>query len=222
MTESQRPFVSADQQEKSGVVSAPNRRSLCAYISEWRAKRLLRRALRLAEEPILVLQISQAPTLYWSVLTEHRNRVILAASPGANSLQDDHRRLPGRIANQIKVATAPFDYSEIGSDSVDCVVMADIPPFPEWSAATFELLANLHRITRDTVIFLVRTAQQRDAAERSGEPARSSSSHSKSMENEFRRVGFAQLGHYKFAPGLDGRRLYVLRKEHNATMLLGV
>lgn len=189
-------------------------------IAEWRAKRLLRRALRLAEEPILVLQIAQAPTLYWSVLTEHRNRVILSASTGSNSLQDDHRRLPGKIASRIKVAAAPFDYSEIGTDSVDCVVMADIPPIQEWSAATTEMLTHLHRITRDTVIFLVRAAQGRNPDATSAPMPQPGLSPAKNMESEFRRMGFSQLAHYKFAPGLDGRRLYVLRKEHTG-MLLG-
>lgn len=208
MTNPQRPVILAQQRENAHVVRKPCAFKWFAAFAQWRAKWLLRRALRVAEEPILVLQLSEAPGTFWAVLAEHKNRVLLSASPLSDALLAIHGGLPCQIASRIKLIPAPLDYSAIGSDSVDCIVASDFPPLAEWTPADIDNLANLHRVTRDTVILFTRVVCGTKG------PARTARApvDSKGVEHEFQRIGFSQLAHYSFIPGMEPIRVYVLRK----------
>lgn len=208
MTNPQRPVILAQQRENARVVRKPCAFKWFAVFAQWRAKWLLRRALRVAEEPILVLQVSTAPGTFWAVLAEHKNRLVLSASPLSDALLAVHGRLPCQVADRIKLIPAPLDYSAIGSDSVDCIVASDLPPLAEWTPADIDNLANLHRVTRDTVILFTRVVC---GTKRPTRTARAPVD-SKGVEHEFQRIGFSQLAHYSFIPGMDPMRVYVLRK----------
>ncbi|WP_152223513.1 hypothetical protein [Pseudomonas sp. SCB32] len=221
MNEPQRPFASAGHRENDGVASNTLSAFLRTRIAEWRKKRLLRLALRVAEEPILMLEVSQSPGTFWPVLLEHSNRIIVATSPATDSLLAAHQKLPSAMTQRIKTMPEPMDYSELGAGSVDCILISEVPP-TDCNAATIRLLDQLHPVTRDTVILFARVGRQRSLNE-AGQACpcgASPSSHSvtpnptsaKALEQAFQRVGFSQIKHYNFLPGMDGIRVYVLRK----------
>ncbi len=220
MNEPQRLFASAGHRENDGVASNTLRAFLRTRIAEWRKKRLLRLALRVAEEPILMLEVSQSPGAFWPVLLEHSNRIIVATSPAADSLLAAHQKLPTAMMQRIKAMPGPLDYAELGAGSVDCILIPEVPP-TECNAATLRLLDQLHPVTRDTVILFARVGRRpTNEADQPCPCGTSSESHSatpnsnsaKGLEQAFQRVGFSQIKHYNFLPGVDGIRVYVLRK----------
>ena len=221
MNEPQRPFASAGHRENDGVASNTLSAFLRTRIAEWRKKRLLRLALRVAEEPILMLEVSQSPGAFWPVLLEHSNRIIVATSPAADSLLAAHQKLPNAMTRRIKTMPGPLDYSELGDGSVDCILISEVPP-TDCNAATIRLLDQLHPVTRDTVILFARVGRQRslDDTQQPCPCDSGSESHvavppptsAKALEQAFQQVGFSQIKHYNFLPGVDGIRVYVLRK----------
>ena len=221
MNEPQRLFASAGDRKNDGVANHTLRAYLRTRIAEWRNRRLLRLALRVAEEPILMLDVSQSPGAFWPVLLEHGNRIIVATSPAADSLLATHQKLPNAMAQRIKAMPGPLDYSELGAGSVDCILISDVPP-TECNAATIGLLGQLHPVTRDTVILFARIGRQRSANEMEQPCPCGSDSEShvttppptsaKALEQAFQHVGFSQIKHYNFLPGVDGIRVYILRK----------
>jgi hypothetical protein len=218
MNEPQRLVATVAPRESD---SAPGRQfsaRLRARVAAWRKRRLLRLALRVAEEPILMLEVSQAPGLFWPVLTEHNNRVIVATSPAAESLLEAHRLLPQGVTRRIRVMPGPLDYAELRPASVDCILLAEIPP-SECNANTLRLLSQLHHVTRDSAILFARVGSQRPAPQagaacRCGDShaVAAEASHARALEQEFLRIGFSQIRHYNFTPGSDGVRVYILRK----------
>jgi len=221
MNEPQRPFASAGHRKNDGVASNTFSAYLRTRIAEWRKKRLLRLALRVAEEPILMLEVSKSPGAFWPVLLEHNNRIIVATSPATDSLLAAHQKLPQAMTQRIKAMPEPLDYSELGAGSVDCILISEVPP-TECNAATIRLLDQLHPVTRDTVILFARVGRQHSMtqADQSCPCGSASDAHSalpnptsaKALEQAFQRVGFSQIKHYNFMPGMDGIRVYVLRK----------
>ncbi|MFR0687816.1 hypothetical protein ACLUTX_00330 [Enterobacterales bacterium AE_CKDN230030158-1A_HGKHYDSX7] len=174
-------------------------------LSQWRRERLLRLALRRAEEPILVLEVAQLPGATWPVLLEHRNRIIVATGPCVESLQQAHQRLPMAMKRRIRDLPAPQDPPELRARSVDCLLLPDIPP-GVCNAPNIRLLNQWIPVTRDSVILFARVSHRSSTG-----PAPDFSS-AWALEREFQRLGFAQISHCNWVPGMDGVRIYILRK----------
>lgn len=185
---------------------------------KWRKKRLLRLALRVAEEPILMLDVSQAPGFYWPVLMEHANRVVVAMSPIAAPLQSAQRALSNTWTRRIRAMPGPQDYTDLAAGSVDCILLGDIPPMT-CNQANVSLLEKVRHATRDTAILFARVGHRLPTSKEkvctcgtAPHPINPQSSNPRSLEKEFLRIGFNQIRHFSFAPGMDGLRVYVLRK----------
>lgn len=215
MNEPQRLFAFAEHRQTDGVAGKTFSAFLRTRIAEWRKRRLLRLALRIAEEPILVLEVSQSPGDAWPVLLEHSNRVIVATSPATDVLLAAYQRLPSPLTQRIKAVPGPLDDTELHAGSVDCVLISEVPSRP-CNAANIRLLEQLLPMTRDTVILFAWVGHQRSKNPCScGSDGHSDASHAtsaKALKQQFQRVGFSQIRHYNFIPGVDGVRVYILRK----------
>lgn len=219
MNEPQRLSASAEHHENGGVASGTLSAFLRTRIADWRKKRLLRLALRIAEEPILMLEVSQSPGGFWPVLMEHNNRIIVATSPASDSLLAAHRKLPSGMNQRIKTLPGPVDYAELRAGSVDCILISEVPS-SSCNAANIRLLGQLSRVTRDTVILFARVGSRSSLSGAIPPCTCSADQHAlmpdstsaKALEQEFQRVGFSQIKHYNFTPGVAGVRVYILRK----------
>lgn len=214
MNESQRLYSCAGHHSNDSVGGKPSSVGICKQFITWRIRRLLRLALRVAEEPILVLELSDTPGFFWPVLLEHRNRIIISSSP--TDTPEAYQEPPLIFFGRIRRLPAPFDYAELRKDSVDCVLIS-LPSLHEWEDGDIETLETIQKITRDTVILF------------SGFPLDSGAGHGKhranqklhigmnrlnDMKSRLQAIGFFSIGNYGLLPALNSPSVHILRKSH--------
>jgi len=219
MNEPQRLFAPSPSHEHDALAGRSCSGGLCQRIRQWRQKRLLRLALRMAEEPILMLEVSQSPGAAWPVLLEHSNRIIVATCPSIDSLEQAHQRLPEAMKRRIRDLPALQEQAELRKGSVDCLLLPEIPQ-SACNRQNIRLLNQWIPVTRDSVILFVRVDHSGPAVSASvscpcgpdPHPGGPDFASARSLEREFQRLGFSHIHHYNLIPGVDGVRVYILRK----------
>ena len=218
MNDPQRLFASTPHPDDGSLAENSFGGGLCRRILQWRQRRLLRLALRLAEEPILMLEVSQSPGAAWPVLLEHGNRIIVATCPSIDSLAQAHQKLPEAMKRRIRELPAPQEQAELRKGSVDCLLLPEIPQ-TACNRQNIRLLNQWISVTRDSVILFARVSHSSPviAAEPcpcgpEPHPGGPDFACSRSLEREFQRLGFSHIHHYNVIPGADGVRVYILRK----------
>lgn len=218
MNDPQRLFTPASRHQADAPARGSSGGGLCQRIRQWREKRLLRLALRMAEEPILMLEVSQSPGASWPVLLEHSNRIIVATCPSGDSLADAHRKLPEAMKRRIRDLPAPLEGAELRKGSVDCLLLPEIPR-TACNSRNVRLLNQWIPVTRDSVILFARIGHSNSLDDTQPCPCGSDPhpigpdfANARALEREFQRLGFSQIHHCNVIPGVDGVRIYVLRK----------
>ncbi|WP_448681753.1 hypothetical protein [Pseudomonas nicosulfuronedens] len=218
MNEPQRLFATAPHRENDAPAGKSFGSGIRQRIRQWREKRLLRLALRMAEEPILVLEVSQSPGSAWPVLLEHSNRIIVATCPSTDSLEEAHQKLPEAMKRRIRDLPPPQDHTELRKGSVDCLLLPEIPRSP-CNVPNIRLLNEWISVTRDSVILFARVGHPASAKDiqpcpcgSDPHPSGPDFASARALEREFLRLGFSQIRHYNVVPGVDGVRIYILRK----------
>ncbi len=164
---------------------------LAQRLGFWREKQLIRKALKLAGEPTLVLDLSRITGLYWPVLAEHSSRVIIAAADGLAQFEARLQRHAPPQRERIRVLQTAALAIGLPDGAVDCVLC--MRPADEDSRRT-AFLRELHRVTRDTVILAIGT-DRFDPCQR-----------------DLTTAGFRLVCRLDFLPLCAPRRLAVLRK----------
>lgn len=170
----------------------------------WRKARLVRRALRQADEPNLVLDLSHETGSFWPVLAEHGNRVILAATASPESLSAALGAQPAAVAARIKGIQGGAATIQLHDNAVDSIFCMGLLPLLAKVDQRLAILRELRRVTRDTLIV---SLQLDGCRQRGGGVKRTT------IEEEIGRVGFDIVGRYGFLPGYSTLWVYVLRKE---------
>jgi len=202
-------FAERAGQEHARVCADTRPPKLLRRLALWRDERLVRRALKIAGEPGLILDLACGSGRFWPVLAEHSNRVIVASDNSQDML--DHARThhaPG-LLKRIKTFQGSAFSIGLSANAVDCIFCLELfrhVPTPEGRLA---LLAEFHRVSRDTVIVSVKS----DSGYKAAMPALTTvGSHRTQVEAEFRQAGFKVLSQQEFMPGSAMWRVYVLRK----------
>lgn len=162
------PFAGRDDRAFPDTRPRGRLSRLARGLSHWRERQLIRSALALADEPTLVLDLHGADGQYRPVLAEKPNRVIIAANSAA-----------GLIA--------------LPDGAVDCVVCMRPLDGMGGSGNHLDLLHELSRVTRDTVILSLKND---DGGQ---------------VRQAFAAAGFRVLGHFNFLPLDSMRRIVALR-----------
>ena len=157
----------------------------------WREKQLIRKTLKLAGEPTLVLDLSRVTGLYWPVLAEHPSRVIIAAADSPAQLEARLLRHPLPQRERIRVMQATALAVSLPDGAVDCVFC--MRSLDENNRRT-AFLRELHRVTRDTVILAIRA------------------DHFGPCQKDLAAAGFRLVGRFDFLPLCSARRIAGLRK----------
>ncbi|MFV9681312.1 methyltransferase domain-containing protein [Pseudomonas sp. NY15367] len=193
-------------------------------LSHWRDVQVARRALQLADQPNLVLDLPCGAGRFWPMLCEQPNRVILAADNSADMLATARAaQAPEVVARVNSFRTSAFAI-DLGANAVDCIFCIRLLHHIESAEHRLAILREFHRVSRDTVIVSLwvdgnykawkrRRLEARRAAQ--GRAAQNQNRFvvpRKTLEDEFRQAGFAILGHLDFLPGYAMWRTYVLRK----------
>ena len=198
---------------------------LSRRLSHWRDVQVARRALQMADEPNLVLDLPCGAGRFWPMLCEQPNRVIFAADNSADMIATARAaQAPEVVARVNSFRTSAFDI-DLGANAVDCIFCIRLLHHIESAEHRLAILREFHRVSRDTVIVSLwvdgnykawkrrRLEASRVAQGRAAENQNRFVVARSAVEREFHHAGFSILGHLDFLPGYAMWRTYVLRKE---------
>ena len=198
---------------------------LARRLSHWRDVQVARHALKLADQPNLVLDLPCGAGRFWPMLCEQPNRVIFAADNSVDMLATARAaQVPEVVARVNSFRTSAFDI-DLGDNAVDCIFCIRLLHHIESSEHRLAVLREFHRVSRDTVILSLWVDGNYKAWKRSRLEARRAAEGRATqnqnrfvvpravIEREFRTSGFDIIGHLDFLPGYAMWRTYVLRKE---------
>lgn len=193
-------------------------------LSHWRDVQVARRALQMADQPNLVLDLPCGAGRFWPMLCEQPNRVILAADNSADMLATARAaQAPEVVARVNSFRTSAFAI-DLGDNAVDCIFCIRLLHHIESAEHRLAILREFHRVSRDTVIVSLwvdgnyKAWKRRRLEARRAAQGRAAQNQNRfvvarsTVEEEFRQAGFAILGHLDFLPGYAMWRTYVLRK----------
>lgn len=202
----------------------PQPYGLSGRLAHWRDEQLARQALKIAGEPGLVLDLPSGAGRFWGVLTEHSNRVVLAADVSTEMLAIGEAAFPAEKLKRIKTfQTSPLSI-ELSANAVDCIFCMRLFHHVADRDDRAAILREFHRVTRDTVIIGLWVdgnikSWRRKRMERvraTIEPGVLRMNRfvvgRTQIESEFASAGFQILGHHDVLPGYAMWRVYVLQK----------
>jgi SAM-dependent methyltransferase len=200
-------------------------KSLKLRLTRWRDERMALRALKIAGQPNLILDLPCGNGRFWPLLAGHPNRLILAGDQNAEQLAVFHAHHPAEIALQVRTFQATPGALELGENAVDCIFCMRYLQHLGTADQRLALLREFHRVTRDTLIVSLwvdgnfkawrrhRLEQSRIAEGVDGPRQNRFVVARSTIEAEFRSVGFRILSRQDLLPGYAMWRVYVLRKE---------
>lgn len=174
----------------------------------WREKRLVRRALKVAGEPGLVLDVACGAGRFWPVLIEHGNRVILAADPSQKMLDHAKTHHPAPVLARIQMFKSSVFSIELSENAVDSIFCMQLFHHVNDSEHRLAILREFHRVSRDTLILSVHVGRPAGLC---GENQRVVVSKNE-IEAQFVQAGFSILKQYDVVPSCSLGRIYIVRK----------
>lgn len=194
-------------------------------LSNWRDQNLARRALQLAGDPAVVLDLPCGAGRFWPMLAEREDRRILAADNSAEMIATACRAQSPEIVARVRTfQTSAFDI-DLDDQTVDCIFCMRLLHHVADPAHRLAMLREFHRVSRDTVIVSLwvdgnlKAWRRRRLEERRARRDGTQANQNRfivaraSIEAEFRQAGFSILGHHDFLPGYAMWRVYTLRKQ---------
>ncbi|WP_044873613.1 class I SAM-dependent methyltransferase [Pseudomonas sp. LFM046] len=193
-------------------------------LSNWRNHQLARRALSLADEPGLVLDLPCGTGRFWPLLAEKPNRVIIGADNSEQMLRVATEFQPPDVVRRVRLLqTSAFSIQlpENAVDSIFCMRLLHRIGDP---ARRMTLLRECRRVTRDSLIISLWVdgnykAWRRRRLESQRQLRRGEQGYphrfvipAATAEAEFREAGFAIQEHLDLLPFYAMWRVYVLRK----------
>lgn len=198
---------------------------LARRVSHWRDVQVARHALKLADEPNLVLDLPCGAGRFWPMLSEQPNRVILAADNSADMLATAKAAQPADVVARVRTFQTSAFAIDLSDNAVDCIFCIRLLHHIESAEHRLAILREFHRVSRDSLIVSLwvdgnykawkrsRLEQRRIREGRAPQTANRFVIPRTVIESEFRQAGFAIIGHQDFLPGYALWRTYTLRKE---------
>ncbi|MDR1423231.1 MAG: class I SAM-dependent methyltransferase [Azoarcus sp.] len=202
-----------------------HRDGLTRRLSHWREMRLARRALKLAGDPNLVLDLPCGAGRFWPMLCEQPARVILAADNSADMLAVARDAQPLETVARVNAFQTSAFAIGLDDGAVDCIFCIRLLHHVASAEHRLCILREFHRVSRDTVVLSLWVDGNYKAWKRrrleacrtaEGKAAQSQNRFIVSrvtIEEEFRQAGFRIIANLDFLPGYAMWRTYVLRKE---------
>ncbi|MDR0210657.1 MAG: class I SAM-dependent methyltransferase [Pseudomonas putida] len=197
---------------------------LARRLSHHRDEQLARRALALAGEPGLVLDLPCGAGRFWPLLAEKPNRVIIGADNSADMIETACTSQPPEVVARVRpLQTSAFaiDLPDNAVDSIFCMRLFHHIGDP---AHRKTILSEFHRVSRDSVILSLwvdgnfKAWRRKKLEQRRSAKAAQDSYQNRfvlpvdTIENEFVTAGFRIQDRLDFLPFYAMWRVYVLRK----------
>ncbi|MFD2642221.1 class I SAM-dependent methyltransferase [Pseudomonas japonica] len=198
--------------------------SLARRLSHQRDEQLARRALTLAGEPGLVLDLPSGAGRFWPLLAEKPNRVIIGADNSAAMLETACRSQPAEIVKRVRpLQTSAFDIN-LPDNAVDSIFCMRLFHHIGEAPHRMQILREFQRVTRDSVILSLwvdgnfkawrrkKLEDRRIARGETGGYQNRFVLPAATVEAEFKAAGFRIQERMDFLPLYAMWRVYVLRK----------
>lgn len=197
---------------------------LARRLSHQRDEQMARRALALAGEPGLVLDLPSGAGRFWPLLAEKANRVIIGADNSAAMLETACASQPPEVVARVRpLQTSAFDI-DLPDNAVDNIFCMRLFHHIGEAAHRRAILSEFQRVSRDSVILSLwvdgnfkawrrKKLEQRRSARREQDcyqnrfvlPV-------ETVEEEFASAGFKIQERLDFLPFYAMWRVYLLRK----------
>ncbi|WP_223489134.1 class I SAM-dependent methyltransferase [Pseudomonas sp. A-RE-19] len=189
-------------------------------LSHWRDEQLARKALTLAGEPGLILDLPCGTGRFWPLLAEKRNRVIIGADNSKSMLKTAMQAHPAEVLKRVQpLHTSAFDIG-LPDNAVDCIFCMRLLHHIGEAEDRLAILREFERVTRDTVIVSLwvdgnfKAWKRKRAEKKRGQEGYQNRFvlPAATVEKEFEQVGFRIQEQLDFLPLYAMWRVYVLRK----------
>lgn len=202
-----------------------HRHGLSRRLSNWRDMQLARKALEIAGEPGLVLDLPCGAGRFWPVLAEKQNRVIIAADNSESMLRTAAKAQPMDIVERIELRQMSAFDTGLADNTIDTIFCMRLLHHIGDAEYRLALLSEFHRVTRETVIISLwvdgnfkawrrkRQEQKRKAQNKVQAYQNRFVLPEKTIEAEFAQAGFSIQARLDFLPLYAMWRVYVLRKQ---------
>jgi ubiquinone/menaquinone biosynthesis C-methylase UbiE len=192
---------------------------LSRRLSHWRDEQLARKALKLAGDPGLVLDLPCGAGRFWPLLAEKHNRVIIGADNSQSMLKTAMQTQPADVVKRVQpLHASAFDIA-LPDNAVDSIFCMRLLHHIGEAEQRLTILREFERVTRDSVIVSLWVdgnfkAWKRKRAEkqRGQEYQNRFVLPAATIEKEFEQVGFRIQEQLDFLPFYAMWRIYVLRK----------
>jgi len=217
------PFSGKYDREHAHYYLTKHQTGLARRLSTWREIQMARKALDLAGQPGVVLDLPCGVGRFWSLLKEKKNRTVIAADYSEDMLAVAREAHPWHQEQDIRcLQTSAFDI-DLPDSSVDSVLCMRLLHHIGSQHDRSKILQELHRVSRDTVIVSLWVDGNYKAWRRARNRARRKEHGTKKYQNrfvlprkgierEFTEAGFEIVGHIDFLPLYQMWRFYILRK----------
>lgn len=217
------PFSDKYSHEHSLNYFHKHQDGLSRRLSSWRDMQVARKALRIADEPRLVLDLPCGAGRFWPMLAEHPEREIIGADNSSGMLEVARAMQPPHLVERIQTMQTSAFAIDLPDRSVDSVFCMRLLHHIGEAEHRMTMLREMHRVTRNSVILSMwvdgnykawRRKKLEEQRARSGKecfqnrfviPA-------VTAEAEFAQAGFDVQERLDFLPGYAMWRTYVLRK----------
>lgn len=198
-----------------------HRSGLSRKLSHWRDVRIARQALKLAGQPNLVLDLPCGAGRFWPMLAEKDNRVIIGADDSAEMIAVACAGQPAEVVKRVRPLQTSAFAIDLPDNAVDSIFSMRLLHHIGESSDRMTMLREFHRVTRDSVIlslwvdgnFKAWKRRRAEASRKMYEYQNRFVIPARTIEEEFRRVGFVVQNHIDFVPLVHMSRVYILRKD---------
>ncbi|SQF96335.1 methyltransferase domain protein [Paucimonas lemoignei] len=193
-------------------------------LSHWRDEQLARKALSLAGDPGLVLDLPCGAGRFWPLLAEKPNRVIIGADNSADMLKTACAAQPADVVKRVRpLQTSAFDI-DLPDNAVDSIFCMRLLHHVGQSEHRLALLREFQRVTRDSAIVSLWVDGNFKAWKRKRLDSRRHAKNGQNsyqnrfvlpaatVEAEFEQAGFRIQERLDFLPLYAMWRVYLLRK----------
>ena len=193
-------------------------------LSHTRDEQLARRALAIAGEPGVVLDLPCGAGRFWPLLAAKHNREIIGADNSASMLEVACVAQPAEVVKRVRrLQTSAFDI-DLPDNAVDSIFCMRLLHHIGDASHRMALLREFHRVSRDSVIISLWVdgnfkawKRKRLERQRGTSPVQEGYQNrfvlpAVTVEAEFRKAGFTVQEHLDFIPLYAMWRVYVLRK----------
>ncbi|MDY7565135.1 methyltransferase domain-containing protein [Pseudomonas sp. RTC3] len=218
-------FSEKYDQEQVSQYFLKHQDGLARRLFHLRNEHLARKALSLAGEPGLVLDLPCGAGRFWPLLAEKSNRVIIGADHSADMIETACKSQSAEVVKRVRALQMSAFEIDLPDNSVDSIFCMRLLHHIGERQHRLTVLKEFYRATRETLIislwvdgnFKSWKRKRQEACRRAGGDK---SDYQKrfvipreTAEREFKEAGFRIQKRLDFIPLYDMWRVYVLRKD---------